>query len=214
MFHIYIISLKEDTARRDHVMKLQKKIEGFGAECTIVDAFYWKSHNIPGLLQERGFTLGNGLSLSQMACFLSHYTAWELIAKSESSKHSIIIEDDVDITEEFNLVELEQSIDSLPAFDAILLWKHPEQEHVTTPYNEMFSKYSYTWGNVAYIYTPSFIRHRLLNKTINNPVDEQMNRMYDPERTFIAKRKYFKNIGFLAGSRDYGPYIFKSNIYG
>lgn len=214
MFHIYIVSLAEDVPRREHVIKLREKLIAGGAQCTIVDAFFWKSHNIRNLLEERGFTIGGGLAQSQMACFLSHYTVWEIIAKSDPAVHSIVLEDDMDISDSFNLAELEQSLQSLPLFEAILLWKHPEQENNKIPFNEWFSKYSYTWGLAAYMMTPDFAKKETALKFFDKPADEQMSIRYNPDKTFIANKRYFKNLGFMAGNRDYGPYVFKSNIWG
>lgn len=215
MFHIYILSLFEDTGRRAHVSRLKQVFNSKNIECTIVNAYYWKSHDIKQLLSARGFQYNPKLSLSQLACFLSHYHMWGLISKTSPDVYSIVLEDDMDITTEFNLNELERAIRSLEKpHDAILLWKHPEQaKNQPNPNKSYFSPFYYTWGLAAYLFTPKFARQLLDIKTVDMPVDEiLLQQVYSKHTTYVAVKQHFKNLGLL-GNIDYGPFMFKSNIW-
>jgi len=78
-------------------------------------------------------------------------------------------------------------------------------------------KYYFQWGFVAYSVSTSFAKELYNSSTyINLPVDDQMhNQIFKKkkERIFFTTKDYFKNIGFLAGSKYYGDYIFKSTIW-
>ena len=217
MIHIYIVSLVEDIERRKHVLSLQKKIEDKHIQCTIVDAYYWKSHDIQQILRERGFTYSYSVSLSQHACFLSHYKVWEMISNTDPTTKSIIIEDDMDLQDHIDIGELEKGLPSL--YDYIYLWKHPEQVHnqpAADPTYPNVSPFYYTWGTTAYMITPMFAKELLHIKDISMPIDQILLQTVLPnhiKNVYVSVKDYFKNLGFLGGSNYDSSCKFKSNIW-
>jgi len=219
-FIIYILSIK-NCERRLHVEQLMNKLLEKGFLVEIVDAIYWKECDVLHRLKEMNIELGtSNMSQSQIACFLTHRKAWEIISKKDSENIHIIIEDDVDISEDCCIKNLEKVYKSLEQkdYDSIFLYKHPEQVNSNNEnYNDYLLKYYFQWGFVAYSVSTSFAKELYNSSTyINLPVDDQMhNQIFKKkkERIFFTTKDYFKNIGFLAGSKYYGDYIFKSTIW-
>lgn len=217
MICIYILSLIEDQERRKHVLDVKRRLHAKNIDCVIINAYSWKSHNIPELLHSRGFQYNAKMSKSQLACFLSHYHMWQIISNTKPDTYSIVLEDDMDLSDDFNADELEAAIRSIPTpHDAILLWKHPEQAHKQAhvkQVNPHFTEFYYSWGLAAYLFTPQFAKHLLNIRQIDMPVDEiLLQKYYKYATTYVAIKQHFRNLGLL-GNVDYGPYVFKSNIW-
>lgn len=217
MIHIFILSIQEDEQRRAHVLRVKAKLTQKGIDCTIVNAYYWKSHDIHARLKAKGMTFKPTLSLSQLACFLSHSHLWSILSNLKPGTLPIVLEDDMDLSDRFDMGELEQAVLSLERpHDAILLWKHPEQanKQATLPVlQSYFSPFYYTWGLAAYMFTPAFAKQLLSIQHIDMPVDEiLLHRFYPKSNTYVAIPQHFVNLGLL-GNVDYGPYVFQSNIW-
>jgi len=214
MYHIFIISLVEDVPRREHVLRVVKKLQEKNVQCTIVDAYYWKSHNVLKMLEDKGIQRGGSLSLSQIACFLSHHHVWTLMTCPETKY--IVIEDDIDISDDFDLDDIDKAVNSLDSpYDALILYKHPEQEHNQDPISPYFSKFYYTWGTNAYLFTCKFAQKLLEIKYLDLPVDELLlSKYYNVDNTYVMIKQYFINHGFTGGYKIHGSYLFKSNIWG
>jgi GR25 family glycosyltransferase involved in LPS biosynthesis len=219
-FIIYILSIK-NCERRVHVEQLTNKLLEKGFFVEIVDAIYWKECDVLHILKEMKIELGNSnISQSQIACFLTHRKAWEIITGKDSDDIHIIIEDDVDISDDCCVNTLEKVYESIEQkdYDSIFLYKHPEQVNPNNEtYNDYLLKYYFQWGFVAYSISTEFAKELYDSiRYIDLPVDDQIhNRIFQKkkERIFFTIKDYFKNIGFLGGYKCYGDYIFKSTIW-
>ena len=161
-FIAYILSI-ENSERREHVENLANKLleKGF-KKVEIIDAIYWKEHDVLNILRNLNIKLINSnISRSQIACFLTHRKAWETIITKESNDIHIILEDDMDINSEFSIEKLEDVYGSIERkdYDSIFLYKHPEQISVTNEsYNNYLLKHYFQWGLCAYSISPEFAK--------------------------------------------------------
>jgi GR25 family glycosyltransferase involved in LPS biosynthesis len=219
-FVIYILSIK-NCERRLHVEKLTNKLLEKGFFVEIIDAIYWKECDVLNILKELNIELGtSSMSQSQIACFLTHRKAWEIISNKDSDNIHIVIEDDVDISDDCCINTLEKVYGSIEQkdYDSIFLYKHPEQVNPNNEsYNDYLLKYYFQWGLVAYSVSTKFAKELYdSTKYVYLPVDDQLhNQIFEKnkERFYITTKDYFKNIGFLGGYKHYGDYIFKSTIW-
>jgi GR25 family glycosyltransferase involved in LPS biosynthesis len=116
---IYVISLDEDTARRDHLLgRLQMAGE---TDVTVIRALLGRTlcdaaYSV--LTQDIHRQLGKGT----LGCFLSHVSAWERVAASENEA-AIVLEDDVTFSsfEPLNFVNLPPGLDILFISDRMSL---------------------------------------------------------------------------------------------
>lgn len=218
-FIIYILSIK-NCERRVHVEQLRNKLLEKGFFVEIVDAIYWKECDVFNILKELNVQVrASNIAHSQIACFLTHRKAWEIISRKDSDDIHIIVEDDVDISDDCCINSLEKVYKSIEKkdYDSIFLYKHPEQANPNNErYNDYLFKYYFQWGFVAYSISREFAKE-LYDSTryIDLPVDDQIHHQIfekKKERIFYTIEDYFKNIGFLGGYK-YGDYIFKSTIW-
>jgi GR25 family glycosyltransferase involved in LPS biosynthesis len=220
-FIAYILSI-ENSERREHVENLANKLleKGF-KKVEIIDAIYWKEHDVLNILRNLNIKLINSnISRSQIACFLTHRKAWETIITKESNDIHIILEDDMDINSEFSIEKLEDVYGSIERkdYDSIFLYKHPEQISVTNEsYNNYLLKHYFQWGLCAYSISPEFAKELYeFIKNIENPIDNQLQyQLFETKRNriFYTTEDYFQNLGFLAGYKYSGVCRFKSHIW-
>jgi GR25 family glycosyltransferase involved in LPS biosynthesis len=218
MWHIFIISVKE-SHRRDHVEELAIKLIEKGATVHIIDALYWKIHNVCDELYRNSIHLFKYPNISQahIGVFVSHRKVWKEISEMNPNDRYIILEDDMNIDDNFNFEEIDTCINSTPTpYDCVTLWRHPHQQSHQKDYtvNEYISNFYYTWGLCAYVVTPSFVKTLCDNiHVFDYPVDEILLRDWFPKsQTYIAIKDYFINEGFI-GEGDKGNYKFKSLVW-
>jgi GR25 family glycosyltransferase involved in LPS biosynthesis len=223
-FIAYILSIKNSN-RREHVEELSKKILELGfKKVEIIDAIYWKECDVLNILNELNIELKNynNISLSQIACFLTHRKSWDLIACKENNLNDIhiILEDDMDISSDFSIEELKKVYDSihLKDYDSIFLYKHPEQVYHSSNlvhYNEYLLKHYFQWGLCAYSIHPIFAKELcIFNNYLNGALDNQLqNDIFEKKkhRIFYTVKDYFTNLGYLGGNHK--EYRFESNIW-
>ena len=161
-FIAYILSIK-NSDRREHVENLARNLleKGFKS-VEIIDAIYWKECNVLELLQNLNieYRASGGLSQAQIACFLTHRKAWEIISKKEQDPNTIhiILEDDMDLSCNFCIEDLEKVYLSLDEekYDSIFLYKHPEQEsnahNVVNSHNDFLCKHYFQWGLLYFMF--------------------------------------------------------------
>jgi glycosyl transferase family 25 len=221
-FIIYILSIK-NCERRIHVENLKKKLLEKGFFVEIVDAIYWKECDLFNILKEINVELRTSdMSRSQIACFLTHRKAWEIINEKDSNDDiHIIIEDDMDVSDDFSIKTLENVYESIQKndYDSIFLYKHPEQ---VSPHNESYNEYLlkhyFQWGFCAYSISTNFAKELLsFTKYIDLPLDNQLQtQLFETKknRIFYTVNDYFNNLGYLGGYRYYGDHVFNSTIWG
>jgi hypothetical protein len=207
MWTIYIISVKEDQARRAHVFSLMEKLTTLGFKVEIVDAIYWKTTNVMTILDNLNMSACN-VSQSQVACFLSHRMVWQKI----TDNYNIILEDDMELA---NIDILNKVLDDMIKvnYDGVIMWKHPDfnnmTEHVTTTLRELYPQ----WGLCAYSLKKNLCLDMLNIKNLSIPID---NYLYDvfwkQYKMYVTTIDPFNNLGFLGG-KSLNPYTFNSLIY-
>ena len=227
IFKVYILSIK-NSDRREHVEKLSIKLLNLGFESVeIIDAIYWKEVDVISILNDLNIELTNyGISQSQLACFLTHRKCWEIISSKEKNPNiiHIILEDDMDLSENFSIEYIEKVYSSLKEneHDSIFLYKHPEQQLNTSNkilHNDFLYKHYFQWGFCAYSITPEFAKElcKFTNR-ISNPIDNYLQKelfeKYKKDRIFYTVKDYFINLGFLGSYGKYGEFRFKSYIWG
>jgi GR25 family glycosyltransferase involved in LPS biosynthesis len=224
-YYVYILSIKH-SERREHVENLSKKLinKGF-EEVEIIDAFYWKECDVLSILNELKIELRTyNISQAQVACFLTHRKAWDIISSKNTEGIHIILEDDMDIPEDFSMNDIENVYNSIykENYDSIFLYKHPEQASKPSNlvcYNEYLLKHYFQWGFCAYSIQPNlakelieFVKH--IDCPVDNQIQTQLIEKYKKDRVFYTVKDFFCNLGFVAGNTYYGEYKFKSNIWG
>jgi GR25 family glycosyltransferase involved in LPS biosynthesis len=226
IFIAYILSIK-NSDRREHVENLSIKLFQLGfAKVEIIEAIHWKEVDVISMLNNSNIELtNNNLSLSQIACFLTHRKCWEIISSKENNPNiiHIILEDDMDISEYMTIESIEKVYTSLKdnEYDSIFLYKHPEQHSNTSNlifHNEYLYKHYFQWGFCAYSIHSEFAKELCnFTKCISNPLDDYLQRdlfeKYKKNRIFYTVKNYFNNLGFLGGYGKYGEFRFKSNIW-
>ena len=56
----YILSVK-DCDRRNHCISLQQKLLEKGYQAEIIDAYYWKTHDVVQIMMDNSIEFSNGL---------------------------------------------------------------------------------------------------------------------------------------------------------
>ena len=206
----YIISVK-DCDRREHCISLQKKL---GHNSEIIDAYYWKTHDVVGMMQDLGIDFSSGLSRSQIGCFLSHREAWKKIALSDEQEYSIIIEDDMDTNNNYDLSHLEKDFTETD-FDCISMWKHPERIPSSfEKYTENLIHAYKQWGTCVYCIRPKICQELLNIKYFPNPLDDFLyGNIYPNKKVYFTKDEMFVNLGILGGYEWKDNFKFKSLIW-
>ena len=222
-FIAYILSVK-NSERREHCEKFALKLFNLGfKEVEIMDAIYWKESDVISLLNDLNIESTNNVSQPQIACFLTHRKCWEIISSKENNPNDIhiILEDDMDISEDLSIESLEKLYNSLKEneYDSIFLYNHPEQS--SNPdnlvlHNEFLYKHYFQWGTCGYSIIPSFAKELCsFIKCLSNPIDlylqEELYEKHKKERIFNSVKNYFINLGFLGGNHK--EFRFKSQIY-
>jgi GR25 family glycosyltransferase involved in LPS biosynthesis len=196
-YQVFILSVKENASRREHVDRLKTQLQAMGAKVEIVDAFYWKTTDVMKILTEYGLTYtaeNNYVSLSQVGCFLSHYFTWKSIALLDKTQHYIVLEDDMDLAEDVRFADLTSSLPK--EYDMVYLWKHPEQIKSYEAHKvegQAYSTFYSQWGTTAYMITPSTAQHLLKHfKTQDAPIDNMLIRdVWGTMKTFVMEKDWF-----------------------
>jgi len=198
---ILIISISEINERRTHVLNLIDKFKKLNIDAEIIDAYYWKVHNIKESLKENNinttidYNLSNKIK-SQICCFLSHLKTWKYIASASKDINYIILEDDVDIPEDFNFEHLTNIFKYLPNYDFVSFWRHPlfVNSQSKCIYNQFFSKYYKNYGTCAYTITKGFATEIIKINKYCTSVDDILNNDYlQYKNTFITLKDFFNN---------------------
>jgi len=200
---ILIISINDIEERRIHVLNLIEKLKKLNISAEIIEAYYWKVHNIDESLRENNITTSINYTNSnkikgQICCFLSHMKAWKYIANSSEDVNYIILEDDTDIPEDFNFNHLTNIFKYLPNYDFVNFWRHPRQINNQSKciYNQFFSKYYFNYGTCSYTITNKFANELIKINKYYTAVDDMLNNDYLQYRnTFITLKNYFNNEG-------------------
>ena len=200
---ILIISIKEIEERRTHVLNLIEKFKKLNINVEIIDAYYWKVHNIEESLKENNISTTIDYNSSnkikgQICCFLSHMKAWKYISSASEDINYIILEDDVDIPEDFNFTHLTNIFKYIPNYDFVSFWRHPKQINNQSKcvYNQFFNKYYYNLGTCSYTITKKLTTELIKINKYYTAVDDMLNNDYLQYRnTFITLKDYFNNEG-------------------
>jgi len=159
------------------------------------------------------------LSLSQIACFLSHRLAWERV----DHDYHIILEDDMDFNNLDLFLHIEQDLNNVAFcnsasvnnvdYDGVVMWKHPDKipTDFKTITNHLVASYP-QWGLCAYHIKPALATTLLSIDMFDRPID---NYIYDnvfKDNVCFTRHDPFVNLGFLGGCDN--NYQFKSLIYG
>ncbi|OPG20343.1 lipopolysaccharide biosynthesis protein, partial [Helicobacter pylori] len=137
---VYIISLKESQRRLDTEKLVLESNEKFKGRCVfqIFDAISPKHEDFEKLLQELydaqsllqsdwyHFYVGDGLTLPELGCYLSHYLLWKECVKL--NQPVVILEDDARLESNF-MQALEDCLKS--PFDFVRLYGHYWGGHKT-----------------------------------------------------------------------------------
>ena len=118
---IFIINLKKDTNKKQHMETLCEK---HNLQCQFTEAVYGKDLDEKSLSkvynkEESIRVLGRGLSKGEIGCALSHLNIYKHMI-DHNIKNAIIFEDDVQLTEDFH--SLISNIDQFPSdWELVLL---------------------------------------------------------------------------------------------
>ncbi|WRD52496.1 glycosyltransferase family 25 protein [Helicobacter pylori] len=140
MISVYIISLKESQRRLDTEKLVSESNEKFKGRCVfqIFDAISPKHEDFEKLLEELCDAqsllqsdwyhsyVGDGLTLPELGCYLSHYLLWKECVKT--NQPVVILEDDVALESNF-MQALEDCLKS--PFDFVRLYGHYWGGHKT-----------------------------------------------------------------------------------
>ena len=218
MIHVFIISVPSAAERRSHVYNVKTRLESHGCIVEIIDGLYYKQVDIIGLLYGAGMIYDvpdKSVSLSQIGCFLSHRCVWQKIADMSVGDHYLVLEDDMDVCDDFSAEEL---LGVIPQdYDCAFVWKHPYLEHKQAAelINPHISRFYGGWGTCAYLLQPTAAAYCLKElRSVFAPVDIMLNRNVWPNlRTYVTVKDYFINKGYI-GDGDKGDYLFKSLVWG
>lgn len=200
---ILIISINEIEERRAHVLNLIEKFKKLNINAEIIDAYYWRVHNIEESLKENNIDTSIDYKNSnkikgQICCFLSHMKAWKYITNSSEDINYIILEDDMDIPNNFNFNYLTNIFKYLPNYDFVSFWRHPSfvKNQTNCIYNQFFSRYYNNYGICAYTITKKFATEIIKIDKYYTAVDDMLNNNYLQYRnTFITLKNFFNNEG-------------------
>jgi len=207
LWHVIIISIRELRLRTENVNILVEKLKNLNIAYTVINAVYWKSHNIDEVLKTHNIICTGGISdkkKGQICCYISHRLAWAEIAKATGDTRYIVLEDDVDLTEDFNSDNLTSLIATLPSYDYVGLWKFPAQagNQIKHPYNQYFSRYYFNWTTAGYLMSSDFASELLQNKNYSEPVDDFLGHQYllkkQKNTSFIIIKEPIINLGHFA----------------
>ncbi|AGR63192.1 lipopolysaccharide biosynthesis protein [Helicobacter pylori UM299] len=140
MIQVYIISLKESQRRLDTEKLVLESNEKFKGRCVfqIFDAispkhedfekFVQELYDVQSMLKSDWFHsyVGDGLTLPELGCYLSHYLLWKECVKT--NQPIVILEDDVTLEPNF-MQALEDCLKS--PFDFVRLYGHYWGGHKT-----------------------------------------------------------------------------------
>jgi GR25 family glycosyltransferase involved in LPS biosynthesis len=198
----YIISVLESNERTSNVQDLKEKLEKLGHRVEIIPAFYHKTCNVGEVLSQNNIT-HNGLTWTpgikyvtrgEICCFLSHHKAWKQIASANQNDVHIILEDDMNLHPDDSLYDFNHA----PEYDAIVLYRHPEQMNTPVTYaGEGLLHFYWQWGLNAYAITPTFATEMVTSIThIEEPVDIMLHgHLFPRKRVYVVENGYFKDIG-------------------
>jgi phosphorylcholine metabolism protein LicD/GR25 family glycosyltransferase involved in LPS biosynthesis len=204
-WEILIILIDKLNDRKMHVLNLIEKFKKLNIKARIIDAYYWKVHNIKKSLEDNNIStnlnyMDNNKVKGQICCFLSHMKAWKYIANSNEDKNYIILEDDTDIPDDFNLEHITNMFKYIPEYNFVNFWRHPSNLHNQRNciYNQFFSNYYYNNGTCSYTVSKNFANELIKIKSYSFPVDDTLIRYIESinnNKSYITLKNYFINIG-------------------
>ena len=120
---IFVVNLKKDTEKREHMQVLCKK---YSLKCQFIDAVYGKDLSEKEISEvydkERALKkLGRELALGEIGCSLSHMSIYKKMIK-ENIKKALILEDDV--TFDKSLLDALNSINDFPKDWELILFNY------------------------------------------------------------------------------------------
>jgi GR25 family glycosyltransferase involved in LPS biosynthesis len=204
-YHFYIVTVLESSERTANVNNVKQKLEAMGHSVEFIPAYYHKSCDIKNVLQQNGIAYDPATKYvhpAEIACFMSHREAWKKIADGNPDTVHIILEDDMNIDPRESLYDFHNA----PAYDCILLWRHPQQMNTEVTYaGDGLLHYYHQWGSCAYAMTPTFSKELLTQITsMEGPVDAVLyGEIYPGKRVYIAEKNYFHNRGYIGGTVEY-----------
>ncbi len=138
---IYIINLKKDTEKKDHMQELCNKNS---LECQFIDAVYGRdlSKNYIEQINDKNKSIreyGKELTSGEIGCTLSHIAIYKQMIEQDI-ENAIIFEDDIDIKEGFSSVI--NSTDNFPQDWEVMLLGYYSQVS-----NEKETKASLRYNN-------------------------------------------------------------------
>ena len=217
---ILIISISQIKERRTNVLNLIEKFKKLNINAEIIEAYYWKVHNIEESLKENNINTTINYNSSnkikgQICCFLSHMKAWKHIANASPDINYIILEDDMDIPEDFNFEYLTNIFKYIPNYDFVSFWRHPAYIIYQSRciYNQFVSKFYNNYGICSYTITKTFANEIIKINKYYTAVDDVLNNDYLRNRkTFITLKDYFINEGGIGAFRQAKKSKFLSSI--
>lgn len=207
VWHVIIISIREIRLRTENVNILVNKLKTLNIEYTILDAVYWRSNDTKEVLKKHNITYNGGISdkkKGQICTYISHRLAWTKIANTTDDTKYIVLEDDVDLNDDFTSDNLTSLVATLPSYDYVCLWKFPSQakNQIKHPYNQYFSRYYFNWSTAGYMMSSGFAKELLLNKSYSEPVDDFLGHQYllkkQKNTSFIIIKEPIINLGHFA----------------
>jgi GR25 family glycosyltransferase involved in LPS biosynthesis len=154
----FVILLERDQQR---VHNVRTNILSTLPECEIVSAVDGQTLTVPAALSRYSLTVAptylQKLTLEKFAATLSKLKVWNIIIERKLEQ-AIIFEDDVKVPPHFRN-ELEAVLNEGPDdYEYLFLWTHPkyrllDDSALLLPGKRRVRKYSYTYGNLAYVLT-------------------------------------------------------------
>ncbi|MDD9155994.1 glycosyltransferase family 25 protein [Aliivibrio sp. S4TY2] len=178
---VFVVSLKRSVDRRE---RIQKQLDDAGIEFEFIDAIdasipnftHSERRNDPLTKKRFGYTLLD----SEIACFASHYTAWEICKKLNQT--ILILEDNIDIIPELSIY-LTSLQDNCKKYRFIKLFAYfPKAYKTIEKLNSNISIIRYlrrTCGTQGYCITPE-TAHKFISNANQfiEPVDDYMEKPY------------------------------------
>lgn len=199
---IFYINLDKRTDRRSHMEKLIKNI-GYekitkriqGVDGLILDINN-VSHNIitnegkADALNEK-LHVYVPLTVGAIGCALSHRNIWNIIANDDNINSALILEDDIDIDNEYH-TKLQTYIPYIPDdFEILFIGYHPTSiEHNKVSVNNLLLKCNKVFGLFGYILTKKGAKKLLNIFPISYQIDTEMSKAYTDMNAYIVKPDY------------------------
>ena len=216
----FIVLLQRDEERCNYIHKnVLPKLNNHYV-CNAVDC---QKDNMQEILDENELTISEEFKekcrTGQLACFLSHYKIWQIIAENNLD-YAIVMEDDIKIFDNFN-ENINKVFNNLPVkFDYVHLFLHPSK--IDDDYDDeeegSIRHAVENFGTVAYIITKRGAK-KMLKITnflgIHAPVDRQINFYVENNiiKAYMVKKPFVLTFGDLLPNKNLYKNGFKSNIW-